>query len=99
MVGRELPSEAEPIMNYEDLRAQTRQQPFRPFRLYLTTGEAFEVRRQDGHVLSRNYVVIGLPGISGGTDYDRTTMIDLLHIVRVEPLTLPGPPQGNGQSG
>lgn len=86
-------------MNYDNLREFTRQQPFAPFKIVLTSGEAFNVWRQDGHVLSRRHLVIGVTEETGGTDYDRTTMIDLLHIVRVEPLTLPATaPHGNGQS-
>ncbi len=84
-------------MNYEDLRTRTKRQPFQPFRVVLTTGEAFDVWRQDGHLLTRHSIVLGMPGESGGTDYDRMTIVDLLHIVRTEDLTLPVPPQGNGQ--
>lgn len=83
-------------MSYEDLRAMTRRQPFTPFRVILSTGETFDVWRQDGHVLSKRHLIVGLPGETGGTDYDRTTMIDLIHIVRTEPLQLPVPPGSNG---
>jgi hypothetical protein len=91
-------AEGEGTMTYEDLRDFTRRQPFQPFRLFLTGGSAFDVYRQDGHVLTRHYLVIGLPGQQGGIDYDRTTMIDLLHIVRIEPITPPSPPQAYGQA-
>ena len=84
-------------MNYEDLRDRARRQPFQPFRIILTTGEIFDVWRQDGHVLTRRNITIGLPGETGGTDYDRTTTVDLFHIVRTEELTLPVPQPGNGQ--
>jgi hypothetical protein len=38
-----------------------------------------------------------MPGVTGGTDYDQMTIVDLLHIVHTENLTLLLPPQGNGQ--
>jgi hypothetical protein len=85
-------------MNYEDLRQHTRRQPFQPFKVVLMSGEVLNVWRQDGHVLSRHHLVVGVTNEAGGTDYDSTTMIDLLHVVRIEPLNLPAPQsQGNGQ--
>jgi hypothetical protein len=84
-------------MNYEDLREIARKQPFKPFRLIVSTGEAFNVWRQDGFFLSRRYIVVGITNEDGGTDYDRSTLVNLIHIVRVEFLELPVAP-GNGQA-
>jgi hypothetical protein len=86
-------------MGYVDLRDWLRRQPFQPFRIHLTDGSSFNVWRQEGYLLTTRYMVVGMPGETGGTDYDRTSIVDLLHIVRLEPLELPIPPQGNGQAG
>ena len=83
-------------MSYDDLRELTRHQPFTPFRVMLSTGESFDVWRQDGHLLTKRHLLIGLPGETGGMDYDKSAMIDLIHIVRTEPLQLPIPPGSNG---
>jgi hypothetical protein len=58
-------------MGYEELRNRARKQPFEPFRIVLTTGETFDVWRQDGYFLSRRCIYVGMPGETGGTDYHR----------------------------
>jgi hypothetical protein len=85
-------------MSHEDLRDRLREHLFRPFRLVLTEGTTYEVRHPELFMLSKRSVVIGLPGHPSETVYERTTLVDLFHIVRLEPLeatTAPGQ-SGNG---
>ncbi len=85
-------------MSHEDLRDRLRERPFRPFRLVLTEGTVYEVRHPELFMLGKRSVVIGLPGHPAETVYERTTMVDLFHIVRLEPLEAPTAPDqfGNG---
>lgn len=83
-------------MSHEDLLNHLRERPFRPFRLVLTEGTVYEVRHPELFMLGKRSVVIGVPSHPTETVYDRTAMVDLFHIVRLEPLESP---TAAGQSG
>ena len=87
-------------MSHEDLRDRLREHPFRPFRLVLTEGTVYEVRHPELFMLGKRSVVIGLTGDPAETVYDRTALVDLFHIVRLEPLeaSAASGPSGNGLS-
>ncbi len=77
----------------EELRDILRQQPFQPFRLVMTDGTGFEIRHPDLLWVGRRSAQVGLTGDPGQTFYERAVRIDLLHVIRVEPLeSTPAPP-------
>ncbi len=78
----------------EELR-EALQQPFEPFRLVMTDGESYEIRHPDLLWVGRRSAMVGLTGEPGRTFYERSVRVDLLHIIRLEPLQSVG---GNGQS-
>ena len=72
-------------MTRSDLLRRVKQRPFVPFRLVLTEGTAYEVRHPEQIMLARDSAVIGVP--SEGEDFFETTvLVDLFHIVRLEPI-------------
>jgi len=73
-------------MTYDDLHEAARRQPFQPFRLILTTGASYDIRHPDLIMVGRRSAVIGLVDQDGGTAYDRTLQVDLLHVVGIEEL-------------
>jgi hypothetical protein len=75
-------------MTHEELLEAARKSPFEPFRLILTTGEAFDVRHPDLIMVGRRSAIIGTTNRPGGQVYDRTTKVDLLHVVRIEDLSV-----------
>jgi hypothetical protein len=82
----------------EELRDSLRQQPFEPFRLVMTDGTGYEIRHPDLLWVGKRSAMVGLTGQPGQTFYERSVKVDLLHVMRVEPLgAAPGPPQ-NGPS-
>ncbi|HEV3255776.1 MAG TPA: hypothetical protein VG013_02735 [Gemmataceae bacterium] len=85
-------------MSLEDLRDIVRKHPFRPFRLFVSDGAAYEVRHPDLIMLGKRSVAIGLTHDPMATAYDRLAQIDLLHVTRVEPLEAPAP-TGDGAAG
>jgi hypothetical protein len=73
-------------MSHEELKARIRQRPFIPFRIVLTEGTSYEIRHPDLFMLGKRSAVIGLAKDPQADFYDATVMVDLLHIVRLEPL-------------
>jgi hypothetical protein len=77
----------------EELRDILRQQPFQPFRLVMTDGTGFEIRHSDLLWVGKRSAQVGLTGDPGQTFYERAVRINLLHVIRVEPLeSAPAPP-------
>lgn len=73
-------------MTHEELHDVAKRQPFKPFRLHLTTGATYDIRHPDLIMVGRRSAVIGIAKAPDGTTYDRLFQIDLLHIVGVEDL-------------
>lgn len=83
-------------MTQDELQNAARRQPFRSFRLVLTTGERFDIGHPDLIMVGRRSAVIGITREPGGTVYDRTFQVDLLHVVGIEELPVSSPPSANG---
>ena len=83
-------------MSPEELRDTRKMQPFEPFRLVMTDGASFEIRHPDLLMVGQRSAVVGLSGQPSQTYYERTVKIDLLHVIRLEPLEVSPPPQQNG---
>jgi hypothetical protein len=80
-------------MSPEELRDSIRQKPFEPFRIVLTDGVGYDVRHPDLLWVGQRTAYVGLTGEPGQTFFDRAVKVDLLHVVRVEPLeSKPSPP-------
>jgi hypothetical protein len=71
-------------MNHEELHELARRQPFRPFRLHLSTGATHDIRHPDLIMVGRRSAVIGVTNQPERTVYDRTFIVDLLHVVGAE---------------
>ncbi len=74
----------------EELAAAVRRRPFVPFRLTLTEGSSYEIRHPELCMPGRRSAVLGLTA-SDASDllFDRSVTIDLLHVVKLEPLEAP----------
>jgi len=74
-------------MRTEELRGLLKKVPFKPFRLYLSNGQSYDVTHPDLAVVGRNDVFIGLPSgdLPAGV-YDRFAFVALMHINNIEPL-------------
>ena len=84
-------------MTQEELHEEARRQPFRPFRIVLTTGEAYDIRHPDLILVGRRSLAIGIVNEGTGTAFDRLVRADLLHVVRTEELPAGAGVPGNGQ--
>jgi hypothetical protein len=81
----------------QDILEAVRRRPFAPFRMTLTEGSTYEVRHPELCMVGRRAVVVGVlaPGRPDQL-FDRSVTIDLLHIVKLEPVELtvrPSPSQ------
>ena len=77
-------------MTLQDLRDALHQEPFTPFRLFVSGGATFDVRHPELCVPGIRSAFIGFPA-HGQLEpvFDRYTIVDLRHIIRLEPLEQP----------
>lgn len=86
-------------MRREDILSFTRAQPFRPFRVYLTTGETYDIRHPDMIAPTLGMAFIGVPAPgSSGDAADVAVHVSLVHIVKIEYLP-PAPQPAHGPAG
>jgi hypothetical protein len=80
----------------DELRDALRRTPFEPFRLVMTDGTGFEIRHPDLLLVGQRSAVVGLTGDPAQTYYERTMKVDLLHVIRLEPVESQPPASKNG---
>ena len=75
-------------MSLQDLQSALRSRPFNPFRLYVSGGETLDVRHSELCMPGYSSVIIGFPSEKDEDSlaYARYTVIDLAHVIRLEPL-------------
>jgi hypothetical protein len=77
-------------VSHEELLAIIRQRPFIPFRLVTTDGTSYEIRHPEMLMPGRRAVVVGLTDKADVPAFDRTVMVSMLHVQRLEPLDTAG---------
>jgi len=84
-------------MDPQELVGAVRRRPFTPFRLTLTEGSTYDVRHPEFCMVGRRSAIIGLAPLDETQQlFDHSVTLDLLHIVKLEPLETPAPPKSNG---
>jgi hypothetical protein len=82
----------------EELATAVRRRPFGPFRITLTEGSTYDIRHPELCMAGRRSAIIGLaPPDDPDLLFERSVNVDLLHIVKLEPLEAPTP-RANGQT-
>jgi hypothetical protein len=74
----------------EQLRELLRRTPFRPFRLYTSGGQSYDVPGPEWMMVTNRTTALGVPGRSD--DGDVVILIDNLHVTHTIPLTIEQPP-------
>jgi hypothetical protein len=73
-------------MTRNDLLKRVKQRPFVPFRLVLSEGTAYDVKHPEQVMVARDCAVVGLPSQPAEEFFETTVLVNLFHIVRLEPL-------------
>ena len=71
------------VQTFRDLLAT---RPFRPFRLVMSSGQAYEVRHPEMAWLTRSDILVGIDQTDEGVPAE-FKICSLLHVTAVEPLT------------
>ena len=79
-------------MTQDELFLFARRQPFKPFRLTLSTGKVLEVRHPELIMVGRRSAGVGVASRPGSTMHDHLIQVDLVHIVTAEEVPEPSTP-------
>lgn len=74
-------------MTVQTFRELLSQQPFRPFRLVMSSGQSYEVRHPEMALLTRTDILVGTGETEEGVPAE-FRICSLLHVTAVEPLAL-----------
>jgi hypothetical protein len=76
------------VQTFRNLLAQ---RPFKPFKLVMSSGLAYEVRHPEMAWLTRTDILVGIDQTEDGVPAE-FRICSLLHVTAVEPLNLAGTP-------
>ncbi len=65
-----------------------KQQPFKPFRLVMSSGQSYEVRHPEMAWLTRTDILVGVGETDEGVPAE-FRICSLLHVATTEPLSMP----------
>ena len=84
-------------MDPRELLSATRRRPFIPFRLTLTEGSTYDVRHSEFCMVGKRSAILGLEPLEEDQQlFEHSVTLDLLHIMKLEPLDNAVPPKSNG---
>ena len=72
-------------MNAETFRQLIRQQPFQPFRVVMSSGEAYDVRHPEMIMVLQHRILIGID-VADDEAPANYQICPLLHVAAIEPL-------------
>jgi hypothetical protein len=72
-------------MTVQTFRDLLRQQPFRPFRLIMSSGKTYDVRHPEMALLTRTDMLVGVGETDDGVPAE-FKICSLLHVAAIEPL-------------
>jgi hypothetical protein len=75
-----------PMMTVQTFRELLSRQPFKPFRLVLSSGQTYEVRHPEMAWLTRTDILVGIDDSEDGVPAE-FKICSLLHVTTIEPLS------------
>lgn len=74
-------------MTVQTFKTLLTQQPFKPFRLVMSSGQAYEVRHPEMAMLTKTDLLVGIDETRDGVPAE-FKICSLLHVTSIEPLSL-----------
>lgn len=62
------------------------ERPFRPIRIHLTDGKSYDIRHPEMVLVAKRELILGLQSSPSAAVPDRVASVNILHVVRIEPI-------------
>ena len=85
-------------MSLQTFRELLTRQPFQPFRLVMSSGQAYDVRHPEMALLTRTDILVGIDETDEGVPAN-FKICSLLHVTAVEPLSTTSAEAKSSRSG
>ena len=73
-------------MGPEEIKQVLAERPFRPIRIHLSDGAAYEIRHPDMVLVLKRQLIIALQQSAEERVPERYASVNILHITRIEPI-------------
>ena len=83
-------------MSPNDIRDETRGEPFVPKRIYVSDGSQYDIFHPDMCMILLASIVVGIKGDTPPGIYEQAVRIDCRHMTRILPLPVTSAPGQNG---
>ncbi|MBI5758674.1 MAG: hypothetical protein HZA46_09165 [Planctomycetales bacterium] len=74
------------MLTAKEISARVRGTPFVPFRIVMSSGEAYDVHHPELVIVGRREVIVGTPSPDDPTINDRASFLSVLHVTALEEL-------------
>ena len=85
------------MFTMEDLHERVQQQPFVPFRIVTSAGQAYDICHPDLVLVGERDLTVGTASTQNPRVYSRTSRLSIVHITALEELPVATQPQANGE--
>ncbi|MSU77743.1 MAG: hypothetical protein EXS16_06575 [Gemmataceae bacterium] len=69
-----------------DIRSRLNRQPFSPFRIRTSSGQAYDVLHPEFAIVGKRVVVVGIPSQQDDPEFDQAHVVSILHVSALETL-------------
>ena len=83
------------MFSADEIQTRLRDRPFAPVRIVTTTNQTYDIYHPDLVLVTRRFLMIGLPSAENPTLAEQVTRVAVLHIAELRDLPAPAaPPNG-----
>ncbi len=84
------------MFNAEYLHSKLEEQPFVPFRLITSSGQAYDITHPELLMVGKSRLVVGTASNDHPGIFETTNMVAILHVTDLQELLLPAKAGNNG---
>jgi hypothetical protein len=70
----------------DDIQFRLRRRPFIPLRIVTTTGQTYDIHHPELMMVGRHYVIVGLPSKENPTQFEKDTLVAIIHLTEIQDL-------------
>lgn len=84
------------MFNAEFIRSKHKEEPFVPFRLITSSGQAYDVTHPELLMVGKSRLVVGTASNDNPGIFETTNMVAILHVTDLQELLAPAKSSSNG---
>ena len=86
------------MFNAEYFLARLREQPFVPFRIITSSGQAYDIVHPDLVLVGKGRLIVGMASNENPRTFETSSNVSMLHITDLQDLVMPAMADSKGQA-